>query len=207
MKTNKKMKTVTTLFVLFASVVCFSQNVDSVFVGKYDDSTFVESKLVFDSDGRKLSENNVYFHTDLFSKSLYTEYERDLRILDDLAAQEIIVKKRSNQTKKFLRDSMAINCDSMAVLSFKSRYLGDRTLIVRGVNVENIQVRVSEISNKRRLRIREKVTPVNRTGTVKIIHRDKIELIGFFDEKVQLVKVGRNKYKGKQGGIVYVLKK
>ena len=95
----------------------------------------------------------------------------------------------------------------MAVLSFKSRYLGDRTLIVRGVNVENIQVRVSEISNKRRLRIREKVTPVNRTGTVKIIHRDKIELIGFFDEKVQLVKVGRNKYKGKQGGIVYVLKK
>jgi hypothetical protein len=201
------MKTVTTLFVLFASVVCFSQNVDSVFVGKYDDSTFVESKLVFDSDGRKLSENNVYFHTDLFSKSLYTEYERDLRILDDLAAQEIIVKKRSNQTKKFLRDSMAINCDSMAVLSFKSRYLGDRTLIVRGVNVENIQVRVSEISNKRRLRIREKVTPVNRTGTVKIIHRDKIELIGFFDEKVQLVKVGRNKYKGKQGGIVYVLKK
>ena len=201
------MKTVTTLFLFLIPVICFSQNVDSVFVGKYNDSTYIESKLIFDSDGRKLSENNLYFHIDDFSKSLYTEYERDLRILDDLASQQILVKKRSNQTKKFLSDSMAINCDSMAVLSFKTRYLGDRTLIVRGVNVENIQVRVSEISNKRRLRIREKVTPVNRTGTVKIIHRDKIELIGFFDEKVQLVKVGRNKYKGKQGGIVYVLKK
>lgn len=201
------MKTVTTLFALLISLTCFAQNVDSVFVGKYNDSTYVESKLVFDSDGRKLSENNVYFHVNLFSKSLYTEYERDLRILDDLANQEIVVKKRSNQTKKFLSDSMAINCDSMAVLSFKTRYLGDWTLIVRGINVENIQVRISEISNKRRLRIREKVTPVNRTGTVKIIHRDKIELIGLFDDKVQLTKVGRKKYKGKLDGKVYILRK
>ena len=201
------MKTI--IFLSFFLSSCFLAGQDSLTFNRVNDSLFVRVDEFYDDSGELKSRNEDYFDRNEVIDLLFRKSVGDLQILDELEATQNRIQKDCNQRKNYLKDSLGVSFDSLAVERFKGVYIGDWKLIERGIGVERVHVNVRVInSNPNRLRIREKNGVDSRSGTIRIVHRNRIEMRNFFgSERVDLFYVTNGIYRGKSDGIVYVLRR